>query len=231
MTSSWTTRLACALLGFGLIAASAAAVLLGLSPWLRPWLGAYHIAADLAAGLLLHGLLSGLAVRLLAAWQPLPPGTHASGSRVYGRWQLLTILTMFGQWSLRPFTPPLLRPLLMRLYGARVGREVAIGGWIDDPWMVAVGDGAVLGNGSLVSGNVLSDGRLVLGRVEIGARALVGANAVVLPGCRLGEGATLQVGSLLVPNSVVGAGEVWKGNPARPWKPTAPAPAPAVEAA
>jgi UDP-3-O-[3-hydroxymyristoyl] glucosamine N-acyltransferase len=54
------------------------------------------------------------------------------------------------------------------LFGARVGANVAIGGTIDDPYQVSIGDGAVVGHNSLISGNVLYGGRLTIGRVSIG---------------------------------------------------------------
>lgn len=47
----------------------------------------------------------------------------------------------------------------------------------------------------------------------IGARAVVGTNAVVLPGCHLGEGAILAAGG--VATSPIPAWEVWGGVPAR----------------
>jgi acetyltransferase-like isoleucine patch superfamily enzyme len=51
------------------------------------------------------------------------------------------------------------------------------------------------------------------GLTVIGPRAVVGANAVVLPGCHLGEGAILAAGG--VATRPIPAGEVWGGVPAR----------------
>lgn len=225
MPCSLGTALAIACCLGALATLAGGGVLLGLSPWWRSWLGPWHVAADIAAMLIAYGVLSGLAVRLLAALLPIRPGSYGPGDAAFARWQLLAVITMFGQWTLRPFAPHLLRPLLARLYGARLGRGVLVGGYIDDPWMLTIGDGAVLGNASLVAGNMQAGGRLVLGRVVIGAGAVIGANAVVMPGCTVGAGAQLQTGAVLVPGTAIGAGETWRGNPARPWKPLAPPPA------
>lgn len=222
MPCSLATVLSTALILTVLAAASAAAVWLGLSPWWRPWLGSWHVAADLAALVLAYGLLSGLAVRLLLACLPLPPGTYGPGDAAYGRWQRLLVITMFGQWCLRPLALPLFCPAIARLYGARLGRGVLIGHLTDDPWTLVAGDGAVVGVDAVISGNSQSGGRLTIGRVTLGEGAVVGAKAMVTPGCTVGAGAQIQVGAVLVPGTAVGAGESWRGNPARPWRPLAP---------
>lgn len=87
----------------------------------------------------------------------------------------------------------------------------------DDPYMVSIGAGAVLGNGSLVSGNAITNGKLRIGEVRIGAGATVGANSVVLPGCEIGENALVMGGAMLMTDAKIPAGETWRGNPARKW--------------
>ena len=55
--------------------------------------------------------------------------------------------------------------------------------------------------------------RNIRGFTSIGARATVGANAVVMPGCHLGEGAILGACSLAT--HPIPAGERWGGVPAQ----------------
>lgn len=66
---------------------------------------------------------------------------------------------------------------------------------IDDPYLAEVGDGAVLGSASLVSGNMLHGGKLTCGLVKISAGATVGINSVVFPNTLVGEKSTLLGGS------------------------------------
>ena len=180
--------------------------------------GHYGILIDAGMVAVSYGLLSAALFRILLAFKPMPEGEHSMDTPAFVYWKLLTVLYRMGQGSLAWCTPFFLKPVLDILFGARIGGRVAFGGTIDDPYMVAVGEGAILGNASLVSGNYLSGGKLVCGRVAIGAWATVGANSVVLPGSSLGEGATLMSGSYLMPGTAVPAGEVWRGNPARKWK-------------
>lgn len=180
-------------------------------------LGEYHVLADFLLGLLIYGLLSALVVRLLLKFKPLRPGEYSMDSPEFTYWKLLTIVYRMGQGALTPFTPVFMRPVVQVLFGAKVGKDVAIGGTIDDPYMVTLGDGAVLGNGSLVSGNVVYGGKFICGEVRIGAGATVGVNSVVLPGVEIGDNALLHGASHVLAGTRIPAGESWRGNPARKW--------------
>jgi hypothetical protein len=194
-----------------------AIVLLAIRPATIALLHGYHVVADFFAGLLFYGLLSAALVRVLIAVRPLEPGEYAADDATFTYWKLLTILHHLGQAALTPLTPVFARPIVAALFGARVGRDVAIGGRIDDPWMVSVGDGVVLGNQSLVSGNVLAGGKLILGRVSIAAGSTIGVNAVVMPGVTIGERVVLIGGTIAPPGTTIPDGETWRGNPARKW--------------
>jgi serine acetyltransferase len=200
-----------------ILAAAIALVAFVVAPLTRAWLGDYHAIANVALGLLAYGLLSALVLRLLLRWRRIEPGEYTMDSPVFTYWKLLTIVYRMGQGALRPFTPVFVKPVVEMLFGAKVGTDVALGGTIDDPYMVTIGDDVVLGNASLVSANVINNGKIVFGRVIIGAGATVGANAVVLPGCEIGENAVLMGGAMLMAGTKVPAGETWRGNPARKW--------------
>ncbi|MBI3369186.1 MAG: hypothetical protein HY021_12315 [Burkholderiales bacterium] len=187
------------------------------TPLTRALLGNYHLLADVAAFLLLYGLASALMLRLMLRTWPIEPDSYDADSPVFERWKLFTVTYRLGQGALRPLTPFFMLPVLEVLFGARLGRDVACGGKIDDPYMVAVGDDTVLGNGSLISGNYVSGGKLVCGRVTIGRGVTIGANVIVLPRVTIGDGAIVMSGACVMPDSVIAAGESWRGNPARKW--------------
>lgn len=203
-----------------IMAASIMGVIL-LLPWSRVLFSDYHVLADFFLALLLYGLLSAALVRALLRVQPIPPGRYGMDSPVFTRWKLVTIVYRLGQSALRPWTPVFLKPVVEALFGARIGRDVALGGIIDDPYRVSVGDGSVLGNASLVSGNYISGGVLTCGRIDIGRGVTIGANSVVFPDTEIGDGATLIGGCYVMPGARIPAGETWRGNPARKWVPAA----------
>jgi maltose O-acetyltransferase len=105
--------------------------------------------------------------------------------------------------------------------GLRLGRGVQVerGVYLDagHPWLIDIGDEAVLSFGSIVLAHDAST-RLVTGhtriaRVTIGRRVFVAPGAVILPGARIGDGSV--VGALAVVRGVVPPGSVVEGNPAR----------------
>lgn len=53
------------------------------------------------------------------------------------------------------------------------------------------------------------------GNVKIGNNVAIGANAIVMYGCRIEDNALIGALSLLRPNTHVGKHEFWAGNPAK----------------
>ena len=168
--------------------------------------------------LLAYGVLSGLLVRLLLRLNPLPDGEFSMDSAHFTRWKLLMMVSDFGRGALLPFTPMFMRPPVAALFGASVGRNVALGGMIADPFMVSVGHNVILGNGSQVCGNFTTHDKITFGRVRIGDGATVGMNAIIMPGVTVEAGATVLLNSVVMPGTVIPAGETWRGNPARKWQ-------------
>ena len=216
MKSHWTDYLYSSLLIGVLLGMSATVVALAHQPMVG-LLGAHHPLAEAALALMAYGVASALLLRLMLRLHPMPAGEHGPESSAFAYWKLLTVVYRLGQGAIGWCLPFFLRPLRDALFGARIGADVAFGGTIDDPYLVTVGAGSVLGNASLVTANYMSQGKLVSQAVVIGAGVTVGANAIVMPGCILGDGAVLQSGAVLMPGTRVPAGETWRGNPARKW--------------
>jgi acetyltransferase-like isoleucine patch superfamily enzyme len=204
-------------LALGMILATSIGSVWLLAPLSRSLIGEYHVILDFFLLLLSYGLLSALMVRMLWRFRRIQPGEYSMDSNVFTYWKLLNIVYRMGQAALLPFTTIFMRPVIASLFGARIGSDVAIGGTIDDPFLVTLGDGAVLGFQSLVSGNVIYEGRLFCGEVNIGAGATIGVNAVILPDTVIGENAMVIGGSVVLRGTRIPAGEHWRGNPARKW--------------
>jgi len=218
MKTQWQDIVLCGLF-IGAILAGSLGVVWIIHPWTVAWFRSYHVLVDAAAAAIAYGLISSMVVRLMLAIKPMPMQkmSYPLDHPILTYWKLLTLLYRFGRGALAWFVPFFAEPLLDALFGARVGRDVAFGGKIDDPYMVSIGDGVILGNASLVTGNYIDKGMLVCGTVTIGKGATIGANAIVLPNTTIGEGATVVSGAVVGPDAVINAGEVWRGNPARLW--------------
>ena len=127
--------------------------------------------------------------------------------------------TVFAyEWTasiLAYITPVLLRPILYRLLGAKLGKGVLIGGKIVEPQMVTMGDYSFAGEMSLLMAHAIMRDSVVLKRIIIGNYVSIGSHAVIMPGVRIGDESIVAAGALVVMNTVIPPNEVWGGIPAK----------------
>jgi acetyltransferase-like isoleucine patch superfamily enzyme len=206
--------LACLVLG--IVGALAFAVTaLAAVPVSRTLFGEYHLIADVLSLALAFGLIAAIAVRLILRGWPLTPGDYSMDDSLFTRWKLIVVVSEFGRLALVPFTSEFARPVVARLFGAKVGRDTALGGGMTDLPFISVGDGCVLGRNSVVTGHAITSGRIVLRDVTIRQGATVGVGAVVMPGVEIGEGSVVAAGSVVTLGTRIPPGELWAGSPAR----------------
>nr|WP_243748635.1 DapH/DapD/GlmU-related protein [Pseudomaricurvus alcaniphilus] len=130
-------------------------------------------------------------------------------------WKLFTVIYEFGRGALLPFTTVFAKPLVAKLFGASVGKDIALGGHLVDPQLISIGDEAIIGQGSVVTAHTITSGKLILSPVFIHRNATVGVNAVVMSGVSIGEGSVVTAGSVVPPDTKIPAMELWGGMPAK----------------
>lgn len=180
--------------------------------------GRYDVIANTLLALLIFGLLCALCARLLLKIKPMPAGKHDMESDVFTWWKLFTVIYEFGRGALLPYTTVFAKPLVATLFGADIGKDIALGGHLVDPQLMTIGDEAIIGQGSVVSAHTITSGQLILSPVIIGKRATVGVNAVVMSGVHIGEGSVITGGTVVPPDTIIPANELWGGSPARKLK-------------
>ncbi|NHN48828.1 acyltransferase [Halostella sp. JP-L12] len=111
-----------------------------------------------------------------------------------------------------------LKSFLLRRIGVAVGEGVSWGlestpdvFW---PELITVEDDAIIGYDATILCHEFLQDEYRTGEVVVGERAMIGAGAVVLPGVRIGEGASVAANSLVTED--VPPGETVAGVPARP---------------
>ena len=129
-------------------------------------------------------------------------------------------------WSL-PVTRYLLRipglcQLVLYSYSPKVsvGKGSQIWGYIYDPDLTTVGEGAILSGSAVVcshSATADQQGRMVYttAPVIIGPRAIIGGESRIGLGVHIGADAIVEPGSVVPAFSRIPDGEVWAGNPVR----------------
>ena len=110
-----------------------------------------------------------------------------------------------------------LKRFLLRITGVKVesGAAFGLGATVDIffPENISVGKDAIIGYNTVLLGHEFLQGEYRTGNVEVGARAMIGANCTLLPGVKVGEGATVAAMSLV--NRDIPAGQSWGGIPVR----------------
>ena len=106
--------------------------------------------------------------------------------------------------------------VLSRLLGVRLGRRVFDdGAAMTERTLVTIGDDATLNAGAVIQCHSQEDGHFKSDRISIGAGGVLGLNAFVHYGVRMGDGAVLGAGSFLMKGEEVPPGSRWSGNPAQ----------------
>ncbi|MDO8875730.1 MAG: peptide synthetase, partial [Pseudolabrys sp.] len=109
-----------------------------------------------------------------------------------------------------------LRPFLLRLMGAKVGRRVFDGGCIiTDRSLVQIGDDVTLNEGSVLQPHSLEEGAFKSDWISIGERASLGPSAFVHYGVVVGEAAVIDTDSFVMKGETIETNTAWRGNPAK----------------
>src|SRR3989344_1578321 len=110
-----------------------------------------------------------------------------------------------------------LKNSLSRICGARIGKGVTFGlGAVLDifyPELIEIGDNTLIGYNTVILAHEYLQGEYRTGKVIIGKNAMIGANCTVLPGIKIGDGAS--VSSMTLVNTDIPAGQMWGGIPAK----------------
>ncbi len=100
-----------------------------------------------------------------------------------------------------------------RRLGVKIGARVSVGlGATVDvffPQLISIGDDTIIGYNTVVLAHEFLVDELRTGPVEIGKKAMIGANCTILPGVRIGDGATVSACSLVnrdIPQGVMAGG-------------------------
>ena len=198
-----------------LILAATTVFLVTLEAWVASVLGAYAPIAMFILLVASYGGFTALALAVVSAWQPLIEGDYAKDHPQFTLWKVQFVVGELGKIALTPFFPVFARTALYSLFGARIGKQVAVGGKIVDPRLIVLEDYCVLGEGCIVASHTMVEDRFILSTVHIGTGATVGVGCILMPGVKVGAGAVVLPGSVLKAGTEVPAGERWGGVPAK----------------
>ncbi len=147
-------------------------------------------------------------------------GVHPVGSIPMLKWMMASALYIAVRGTFMEFI--LLTPFCAAFYklmGATIGQNVQINSSrVGDISLLEIGDNSVIGGNATVICHSFEKNGLHIKKVKIGKNVIIGLNAIVLPGCEIGDGAVIAAGAVLPKDTKVEAKSVYlginKSNPA-----------------
>lgn len=192
--------------------------LLGVSMltfWTEYFFMSYGILVDAMLFIVFFIFLSALFVRMILWVKPLSEGVFSTLSKEAFRWKLVLSIAESGCSLFSPAVVVFFRANFFRLFGAKIGKGVDVVGELIDPYLIEVGEYAILGKNSIVLGHAVVYDRLELRKVKIGKRATVGIGAIIMSGVEIGDDSIIAPNAIVAPNAQIPPKELWGGVPAR----------------
>ena len=114
-------------------------------------------------------------------------GRYSLRSFITIQWAFSLVSHRVAQIFLGLVVPSFLANLYYRMMGAKVGRGAQLNSMmINDASMVTIGDNVVVGGNAAINAHLVESGEIVLAPVRIGDGALIGGGSIVQPGCTIG---------------------------------------------
>jgi acetyltransferase-like isoleucine patch superfamily enzyme len=133
------------------------------------------------------------------------------------RWYIHNGAVYLLRYSFLEFVTP--SPFLnwfYQLMGMKIGRGTIINSThISDPSLITMGEKVTIGGSAAIVGHYGQGGYLVLAPVVIEDNVTIGLRAIIMGGATIGKGAKILPNSVVLPKTVIPAGETWGGVPAQ----------------
>ena len=104
---------------------------------------------------------------------------------------------------------------ILRFTGAKIGKDVFMGGRVTDPDLVEIGDNTTIGADAMISCHMRDNKRLVIKRVKIGKNCLIGGRCSIAPGVIIGDNVIVAAGALVPKDAHLPDNSTWAGIPAK----------------
>lgn len=132
------------------------------------------------------------------------------------KWYIHNGTTYMVRYSfLEMITPTPFNLLYFKAMGMKIGRGTAINSsCISDPSLISLGEKVTIGGSATIVGHYGQGGFLILAPVKIGNNVTIGLKATIMGGVEIGDGAKVMANSVVLPKTIIPAGETWAGVPA-----------------
>lgn len=192
-------------------------VISGTEGWAL-WARAFYIAMTVMGAYFIYGFAYMTLSVLFSRLVPKPSeGEYPYFSKPAILWLLNNALLFPASKTFLDFVPLSgINVIYYKLLGAKIGQGVQLNAQLVDCWLMEIEDSAVIGGGAVIVGHAAEGGLLKLKGVKIGKGATVGMGALVMPGAHIGEGALIGPHSVVLTGKKIPPHTTWVGVPVRP---------------
>jgi serine acetyltransferase len=186
---------------------------------MSPWLQYFGWGFSIAAGFFLYGFTVMFVAPFfnfvfrtnLKEWR----GPYYSVETL--KWFIHNSFVYIVRYTFLDFvTPTPISNLFYQMMGMKIGRGVIINTtYISDPSLITIGDKVTIGGSVTMLAHYGQGGLMVIAPIKIGSNVTVGLKASVMGGVEIGDGAKIMPHSVVLPKTVIPAGETWGGVPAQ----------------
>ncbi|TFF94186.1 MAG: hypothetical protein EU543_01900 [Promethearchaeota archaeon] len=133
----------------------------------------------------------------------------------YCYWSLRSVIKKWPFWLARQLSISYIEIFLLRLFGAKIGKNCSLHeGWIDTEF-VELGDNVKLGQGSLILSSLIVHDKLILKKTIIKKNAIISMHSVVLPGTKIEFNTVLDALSSTNIEQYLDQNSIYRGSPCR----------------
>jgi len=104
---------------------------------------------------------------------------------------------------------------LLKLFGAKVGRDFIMRGEIINPELFEAGENVEIGAGSFLITHLRDGSRLTYKKIRMCNNSAIGVKSIIFPGVEMGENSSVAACSLVPKDTKIPPEEMWAGIPAR----------------
>ncbi|HWU43789.1 MAG TPA: hypothetical protein VN132_10135 [Bdellovibrio sp.] len=133
------------------------------------------------------------------------------------KWYIHNGLTYLVRFTFLEFiTPTPFSLYFYQMMGMKIGKGTIINStWISDPSLIEMGKKVTIGGSVTIVAHYGQGGMLIIAPVKIGDECTIGIKSTIMGGSVIGERAKVLPHSVVMPKTIIPAGELWGGVPAR----------------
>lgn len=131
------------------------------------------------------------------------------------KWLIYQMIYYPWGYFLYSLTIEPIKAIHLSLAGAKIGKNVNMGGFVADPCLFEIGDNSLIGGFCEILSHIGEKNKMIIKKVKIGKNCLIGEFSLIMPGVKMQDNSILGANSLAPKNKILKKNKVYGGTPAK----------------